>query len=175
MFVAEEMGRIPFGIEYDERRFEWVAGQMQHWGNLACGDSLKLNKLGFPKMDFCMTSPPFMPKGDKWNPLSWGNPAKAGYDTYLKQLQKIFGQIGEVMKRNARIVVHVDNIPGRIFTPLVRDMSLTIGKVMQPENEITIAFKECKAGLPAYALLGLPQQIISWSLTERPHRILPWR
>lgn len=152
MFVAEEMERVPFGIEYDERRFEWVAGQMQHWGNLVCGDSLKLNRLAskflWPKMDFCMTSPPFMPRSDKWNPLSAGNPTKAGYDTYLRQLQKIFGQIGEVMKRNARIVVHVDNIPGRIYTPLVRDMSLTIGKVLSLENEITIGFKNAKPNYP---------------------------
>ena len=148
MFVAEDMNRIPFGIEYDERRFEWVAGQMQHWGNLACADSLKLSKLGFPKMDFCMTSPPFMPKGDKWNPLSAGNPAKAGYPLYLKQMQKIFAQIGEVMKRNARIVVHVDNVPGRIYTPLVRDLSLTIGKVLSLENEIVIAWKNAKPDYP---------------------------
>ncbi|MDB5491009.1 MAG: putative methylase protein [Micavibrio sp.] len=148
LFVAEEMGRIPFGIEYDERRFEWVAGQMRHWGNLACGDSLKLAKLGFPKMDFCMTSPPFMPKGDKWNPLSAGNPAKAGYATYLKQMQKIFTQVGGVMKKNARIVVHVDNIPGRIYTPLVRDLSIAVGDVLSLENEIVVAWKNAKPDYP---------------------------
>jgi DNA modification methylase len=148
MFVAEEMGRIPFGIEYDTRRYEWSAGQMQHWQNLLCGDSLKLSRMGLPKMDFCMTSPPFMPKGDKWNPLSWGDPAKAGYGIYLKQMQKIFAQLGEVMKRNARIVVHVDNIPGRLYTPLVRDMSIAIEKSLTLENEIIVQWKNAPENYP---------------------------
>lgn len=141
LFVAEKMGRVPFGVEYDPQRYEWVAGQMSHWGNLRCGNSLKLDKMTFPKMDFCMTSPPFMPKSDRWNPLAWGNPAKAGYDIYLRQMQSVFKQVGAVMKRNAPIIVQVDNIHRRVYTPLVRDISLSIGKVLTIENEITIAWK----------------------------------
>lgn len=148
LFVAEETGRIPFGIEYDPRRYEWTAGQMENWQNLICGDSLKLTKMGLPKMDFCMTSPPFMPKGDKWNPLSWGNPAKAGYPVYLRQMRKVFEQVGDIMKKSARIVVHVDDIPGRIFTPLVRDLSMTIGNVLVLENEVTVVWKNAPANYP---------------------------
>lgn len=148
MFVAEETDRIPFGIEYDARRYEWSAGQMENWQNLICGDSLKLSRMGLPKMDFCMTSPPFMPKTDKWNPLSWGNPAKAGYATYLKQMGKVFKQVGDIMKRNAYIVIHVDDIPGRTFTPLVRDLSMTISNILTLENEITIKWKNAPENYP---------------------------
>ena len=80
LFVAEEMRRIPFGVEHDARRHQWVAGQLTHWANLVLGDSAKLCSYGFPKMDFAMTSPPFMPRHHRWNPLVAGNPANAGYD-----------------------------------------------------------------------------------------------
>jgi hypothetical protein len=45
LFVAEEMRRIPFGIEHDPRRHQWVAGQLKNWANLKYGDSAKLSFL----------------------------------------------------------------------------------------------------------------------------------
>ncbi|MGB0720432.1 MAG: DNA methyltransferase, partial [Bdellovibrionales bacterium] len=38
-FVAEELGRVPYGIEADRKRFEWVAGQLEHWQNIKYGDA----------------------------------------------------------------------------------------------------------------------------------------
>lgn len=148
LFVAEEMGRIPFGIEYDPKRYEWVAGQMQHWTNLVNGDSGKLSAMGFPKMDFCMTSPPYMPKHHKWNPLFGGNPAKGGYDVYLKQMRNIYRQVAEIMKKNATVIVQADNLPGRTYTPLVRDLSVAIGDILRLENEVIVAWKNAKPDYP---------------------------
>ena len=140
LFVAEDMGRIPFGIEADEKRHGWSAGQLKNWQHLVHGDTLKLSRHGFPKMDFCIASPPYMPSGDQWNPLSGGNPAKAGYANYLKQLRAAYGQISTVMKRNAPIVVVVDNVQKKNFTPLVRDMSVAISGVFTPIGETIIAW-----------------------------------
>lgn len=148
LFVAEEMKRIPFGIEADERRYEWVAGQMTHWQNLVCGDSGGLEKMGFPKMDFCMASPPFMQKSTRWNPLFAGNPAKAGYDIYLKQMRRIYAQVAGIMKRGATIVVHADNLPGKTYTPLVRDLSLAIEQSLRLESEIIVTWKNAKPYYP---------------------------
>lgn len=142
LFVAEEMKRIPFGVEYDPKRHQWVAGQMENWMHLVNGDSAKIAAMGFPKMDFCMTSPPYMPCHHKWNPLFAGNPAKAGYDKYLKQMGLIFAQVSKLMKRNAYIVVQADNLPGPPrYTPLVHDLAAVISKSFRPENEIIVAFE----------------------------------
>ena len=141
MFVAEQMRRIPFGVEHDARRQQWVAGQLAHWGNLVHGDSAGLSSYRFPKMDFCMTSPPFMARHHKWNPLCAGNPANAGYDRYLGRMGHVFRQVAGRMKRNARIVVQADNLPGRSFTPLVRDLSTTIAETLRLEAEIVIAWE----------------------------------
>lgn len=140
MFVTEELGRIPYGIEADPLRQQWVAGQLEHWTHVLCADSARAHLLGFPKMDMLMTAPPFMAANHKWNPLFAGDPAKNGYDVYLKRMGLIFKNTTAVLKKNAPVVVQVDNIPGRVFTPLIRDISNVISPVMKLENEVVIAF-----------------------------------
>lgn len=141
LFVAEEMGRIPYGIEADPEKYEWVAGQLENWSHLQCDDSAQMNKIGFPKMDFAMMSPPFMPNHHQWNPLYSGNPKYAGYAAYLKRLAKIFSELNMVMKKGAHIVVQVDNLPGRSYTPLVRDMSIAIERSFRLDAEIIVAWE----------------------------------
>ena len=161
LFVAEEMRRIPFGVEQDERRHAWVAGQLQHWANLRQGDSSRLAALGFPKMDFCMTSPPYMPRHHKWNPLSEGDPARAGYKAYLDGMRRIFIEVARIMKRGSRVVVQADNLPGRVFTPLVRDLGTAIGEVLRADAEIVVAWDGGPKDFPAHALPCVPGGLAS--------------
>lgn len=141
LFVAEAMKRAPFGIEADETRQQWVAGQLRHWTHLAHGDSARMKAMGFPKMDFCITCPPYMRKGEQWNPLYAGDPAKAGYKTYLTRMKFIFRQLSMVMKRNAAVVVQIDNLPGKVYTPLVADLGAAISASLRQENEIIVAWE----------------------------------
>lgn len=145
LFMAEKMKRIPFGVEAEDSRHQWVAGQMKHWHHLIHGDSARMDRMGFPKMDACITAPPFMAITDKWNPLFAGNPAKSGYETYLKRMKFIFGKLTQVMKRNVPVIVQVDNIPGKTFTPLVRDLGYAISSVMKQDDEIIVAWKGGRA------------------------------
>ena len=141
LFVAEEMKRNPFGIEADPQRYEWVAGQLEHWQQMWLADSADIKKLGLPKMDFCMTSPPYMAITHQWNPLYAGDPAKAGYAAYLKRMRVIFAEVEKVMKKGALVVVQVDNIPGRSFTPLVRDLSSAISASLTPIGETVVKWE----------------------------------
>ncbi len=141
LFVAEEMARMPYGMEADQERYEWVAGQLNNWTNLIRADAAKMLHYDFPKMDFAITSPPYMPKNYKWNPLYGGDPAKAGYESYLKRMEHIFRQLSKLMKRNAHIVVQLDNIRRRTFTPLVQDVGKVISKTMRLDNEIIVQWK----------------------------------
>ncbi|MCB1537412.1 MAG: site-specific DNA-methyltransferase [Rhodospirillales bacterium] len=149
LFVAEEMKRIPFGVEADVKRFEWVAGQLEHWQNLVPGDAAKLARYGLPKMDFCMTSPPYMPRHHRWNPLFAGNPRHAGYDVYLRRMALIFGNIAPLMKKNAALVVQADNLHhGKRFTPLVRDIAACVARGFDQEDEIIVRWSPAKQGYP---------------------------
>lgn len=140
LFVAETMKRQAFGIEAEESRYEWVAGQLEKWMQLIHGDSGDAARMGFPKMDFAFTCPPFMARTHTWNPLYAGDPKHAGYERYLKRMGKIFAGVSDVMKKNAYIVVQVDNLPGKTYTPLVRDLSVVISKALRLDGEITVAW-----------------------------------
>ncbi len=144
--VAEEMGRIPFGIESDTPRFEWSAGQLEHWGNIINGDAGDMASFGFPKMDFCICSPPYMPINDKWNPLYGGDKNFAGYDAYLERLEYIFAALAPIMKRASHIVVQADNLEGKRYTPLVRDMNIAISKSLRPVGETIVEWDKAKKG-----------------------------
>lgn len=150
MFTAEEMGRVPYGVEAERERFEWTAGQMTHWQNLHHEDSARIALLNLPKMDFCMTSPPFMPKDHDWNPLYSGNPAYKGYAAYIVRLKYIFGEIEKVMKKGAMLVVQVDNIRRkRAYTPLVHDMAAAIGDSFRLMDEKIIRWENGPADYPS--------------------------
>lgn len=147
-FVAEEMGRIPYGIEADGERFEWAAGQLEHWMSVVHGDAADIGSFNLPRMDFCITSPPYMPAHHKWNPLYGGDPAYAGYETYLARMAEIFGALAGIMKRGARIVVQCDNLQGRVFTPLVRDIGAAVAQNLKPEGETIIRWTDALPGYP---------------------------
>ncbi len=147
LFVAEEMSRIPYGVEHDGGRQEWVAGQLKHWTNLKRGDSGRITSFAFPKMDFAMTSPPYMPKHHKWNPLYGGDPKQAGYDRYLKRMAFIFGRMRSLMKRNAVFVLQADNLPGKTYTPLVRDLGIAAEQHFRLDGEVIVSWD---GGRPDY-------------------------
>lgn len=146
--VTEEMNRIPFGIEVDEERFDWSIGMIEQWQNVRCSDALDMLELGFPKMDFCVTSPPFMAVNHTWNPLYEGDPAFATYKDYLEKMSLIFEKLKNLMKKNAYIAVHSDNVHQHVFTPLVRDMSICISEHFKPCGEVLIKWQNAPEEYP---------------------------
>ena len=141
MFVCEELNRIPYGIEADRKRYEWTAAQLEHFTHIFWEDSAKMQSLGLPKMDFAITSPPFMARHHKWNPLYGGDPDHAGYNKYLKRMSFIFKKLSFVLKRNAQLVLQLDNIHGKSFTPLIRDLGLEAAKSFRQDDEIIIRWQ----------------------------------
>ena len=77
-FVCEESGRTPYGVEADPQRYEWVKEKIKNKDNLFYGDSGSMKSFNLPEIDFCITSPPYMPHWHTWNPLYNGDPEYAG-------------------------------------------------------------------------------------------------
>jgi len=134
LFTAEALERIPYGMDADGEKYEWVAAQLENWMQLINDDAAKSCEYGFPKMDLIFTAPPFMGKNHKWNPLYNGAPSKAGYDKYLKRMGAIFKNMLPLFKANTALIVQLDNIKqGSVFTPLIHD----IAQVLKPHyNQI---------------------------------------
>lgn len=139
--VAEELGRVPYGIEADDLRYEFSESLIDNWKNIRCCDAMDMGKQKFPKMDFCVTSPPFMGADHDWNPLYEGDPAFGTYHDYLRKMEQIFLALKSVMKKNALVVVHADNVQERVFTPLARDLSICISEHFKPVGETIIQWK----------------------------------
>ncbi len=149
MFVAEEMKRIPFGFEAEEKKFQWVAGQMENWTQLIHDDTANIAKYNLPKMDLILTSPPYMPRHHKYNPLFGGDPAKAGYDNYLKRMSQIFAKLPAIMKKATPLIVQVDNLQhGKIFTPLIRDIANCLDKNFIQTGETKVLWQNPKTDYP---------------------------
>ena len=138
LFVAEDMGRVPYGIEYDRKRYDYIREKLENKENIVNGDALKLLDYNLPKCDFFLTSPQYMTKGSETNPFtSYTTPGN--YEKYLKDYEKIFNQVKKVMKPNSKIVIELANInnEGEV-TPLAWDVGKKISKVFNFKGEVII-------------------------------------
>ncbi len=139
LFVAEEMGRRPLGVEYDEQRVQHIQSQLQQPEKIIHGDSRQLNSYNLPKIHFSITSPPYMGKHDVENPFTAYTKSGKGYAEYLKDIQNIYKQIAKIMLPNARAVVEVANIKQNDHvTTLAWDIAEEISQVLHFEGEIII-------------------------------------
>lgn len=144
LLVAERMGRIPFGIEADERRYEYTRSKLTMKDNIIHGDSRKLDTFSLPDIDFVFTSPIFMGSDETKNPLS-GFKENGTYQVYLDQLQDIFRKLNEFLNPEAKVVVEVYNLAprrGRPMTLLAWDMTYAISEVLRFEREIIACWQE---------------------------------
>jgi hypothetical protein len=143
LLVAERMKRIPFGIEADERRYEYTRSKIAMKDNIILGDSRKLDTFRLPAIDFVFTSPIFMRSDETKNPLS-GFKENGTYQVYLDQLQDIFRKLSEFLNLEAKVVVEVYNLGPkgtRPMTLLAWDITYAISKVLRFEREIIVCWQ----------------------------------
>jgi len=138
LHVAERMGRKGFGIEADEKRYEYTRSRLDSKDNIIHGDSRKLDTFPLPRIDFVFTSPIFMGRDETKNPLS-GFKEEGNYQVYLDQLQDIFRKLREFLNPGARVVVEVFNLAARgtrQYTLLAWDIARAISEVLRFDKEI---------------------------------------
>jgi len=141
LFVAEEMGRVPYGIEYDELRCNYIRENLKHGKNIIRGDALNLLEYGLPQCDFCLTSPPYMPKDDIENPFT-SYTTQGSYEEYLKDYVIIYSQVKQILKPNSIIAVEISNLKNKgEVTTLAWDVTKEISKVLHFEGETIIKWE----------------------------------
>ncbi len=140
--VAERLNRTPYGLEFDERRVEYVRTLLQHPDHLIHGDSRHLEKYNLPLFDFSLTSPPYMSKNDREDPFTGYTLPGSGYTAYLRDLQQIYAQMRLLMNPGARIVIEASNLKGNNgVTTLAWDIANTVGQVLVFEGEMVIEWE----------------------------------
>ena len=148
LVIAEEMDRVPFGIEVDEKRVEYIRSQLVLKDNIIHGDNRRLDEFDLPLIDFVYTSPIFMRSDETKNPLS-GYREDGTYETYLVQIQDIFRKLREFLKPEAKVIVEVFNLGAtskRPKTLLAWDIARSISGALKFEKEIIACYQGTDRG-----------------------------
>jgi DNA modification methylase len=145
LFVAEEMERIPFGVEFSEEKVAFIRKNLQNTGNVVHGDSRKLLEYDIPICDFCISSPIYMNKDETKNPYS-AYTTEGTYEQYLDETRKIYSNVKEKLKLNSKVVIEVSNLKknGEVTT-LAWDIGKEVSKILHFEGEIIINWTRNKS------------------------------
>ncbi len=144
LFIAEKLGRIPFGIEIDEERYNFARSHLKMKDNIIHGDSRRLNEYQIPQLDLVYTSPLFMYSDETMNPLSLFK-EEGNYQDYLEDLQRIFRMTSELLRPRGKVIVGVYNLGANEEQPLTLlawDMTRALSEVLRFEKEIIICWQE---------------------------------
>ena len=144
LFSSEEMGRIPYGIEFDKPKYDYIRENLSdlYKENIIHGDCQKILDYDFPVMDFLMTSPPFTRKEDIDAPLT-AYESRGTYEEYLKGIFGIFRTMRTVIKPDGYLVVEVSNLKNRetqTVTTLAWDIGYQIAKSHHFLGEIIVVW-----------------------------------
>jgi len=142
LLVAEAMGRVPLGIEYDVAKVEDVRPRLQNPQALLHGDARQLASYLLPPCDFSITSPPYMRENDELDPLTAYTTPVGSYQQYLSGVGQIYRQVAGLMKPGARVVIEAANLKGPPLTLLAWDIAGEVSRVLSFEGEIVVGWEE---------------------------------
>jgi DNA modification methylase len=144
LFVAERMGRIPYGVEIDQNKVNLIKSKLANPENIIHGDSRLLANVDFPRIDFSMTSPPYMTKDNHPEfPFAGYKITGEGYEEYLRDIRSVYKQLRARMKSTGKIVIEVANIkPEKQVTTLAWDVGQELSKVLRFDGEVIICWDE---------------------------------
>jgi DNA modification methylase len=141
LFVAERMGRIPYGIELVAEKVQYARGRLSRPEALIQGDARFLADIQLPPMDFSLTSPPYMNKGDPEDPFTAYRSTNNGYAGYLRDIRGIYKQLRGRMKPAGKVVLEIANLKlnGQVTT-LAWDVAREVSKVLRFEGEVVVCW-----------------------------------
>jgi DNA modification methylase len=141
LLVAEEMGRVGYGIEYSKQKANYVHGLLDHPEHLIHGDSRNLMDYDLPLFDLCLTSPPYTNQEDDENPFVDYRKKGFDYPSYLLEMGRIFSQVAQKLKASGHVVVEASNLKKKgHVTMLAWDIAREVSKILHFEGETIICW-----------------------------------
>ena len=141
LMAAERLGRVPLGFEILADRVAYIRARLQDPAAVQVGDARTLDWCSLPKVDLCISSPPYMTRDDHvQNPLSGYRTLDGDYERYLEDLQRIYVRLAsQACRPGASIVVNVANLGS---TRLAWDVGSALAQVLDFEREIVLDWDE---------------------------------
>ncbi|MHA2184833.1 MAG: DNA methyltransferase [Promethearchaeota archaeon] len=140
LIIAEKLNRVPYGVEYNEDRYNYIISKIKNKENMTHGDARNLFEYKIPPIDFVFTSPIFMSKNETRDPLN-GYKTEGNYTKYLQDIKKIFADLKNFLKPNSHVCVIVANLKINGITTLAWDVGKAISEVLKFEGEIIIGWE----------------------------------
>jgi len=143
LLIAEEMGRLGYGIEFSREKAKYVQGLLKHPEHLIHGDSRKLMEYDLPPVDLCLTSPPYTNQGDTENPFVDYRQKGFDYPSYLQATGNIFSQVAQKMRHSGRLVIEASNLKknGQVTT-LAWDIAREVSCIFHFDGETVVCWDE---------------------------------
>ncbi|HEU4322550.1 MAG TPA: DNA methyltransferase [Roseiflexaceae bacterium] len=141
LVVAEGLGRAAYGVEADAARAAYARSRLALPERLIHGDTRRLLDYPLPPFDLAMSSPPFMERSDRENPLRGEPCGPEGYAEYLDDLRQIGALLARRMRPGARVVLELSNLKGpEGITTLAWDAAQALSAVLRFEGEVVIGW-----------------------------------
>jgi len=142
MTVAERLDRVPYGVEYDQERVEYIRERIADPDRVRQGDARELDPSEFPACEVCFTSPPFMERTDHRNPFE-NYTGQGSYDQYLDDIETTFAGVDAALVPEGRVVIDASNMKyqGRVTT-LAWDLADRLSRLFQFDGEVVIGWDD---------------------------------
>lgn len=143
LLIAEEMGRLGYGVEFSKAKAKYIQGLLEHPEHLIHGDSRKLIEYDLPPIDLCLTSPPYTNRSDTENPFVDYRQKGFDYRSYLQEMGNIFSQVALKMRPSGHLVIEASNLKKRgQVTTLAWDIACEVSRILHFEGETVICWDE---------------------------------
>lgn len=143
LVACDRQGREGIGIELNEKFAQIAMSRTSQ--KVITGDSTKIREMSLPKIDFCITSPPYcnmLTKIDvtqkrrisknlqtKYSDYAADLGNIGDYDTFLNSLSQIFFDIYDLTKENGYLVIIIQNFREKDdMIPLAWDLTAKLSK-----------------------------------------------
>lgn len=152
LVACDRTDRIGFGVDLNRKFADISKKRVSKKQTVIIGDATKLHKLGLPKMDFCITSPPYWSMLHKIdvnqkirikNGLSTKYSDKkddlgniTNYEEFMENLLGVFKQVHTLLNPGKYMVIFVQNVIDKsIMTPFAWDLAIRLSKIFILKKE----------------------------------------
>ncbi len=138
--TAERLDRVPYGIEYEPDRVEYVRDKLDG-GEVRNADVLELDADAFPACELAFTSPPFCVEGMERNPFE-NYAGESTYAEYLDDAATAFANVADVLAPGGHLVIEVVNMrhDGEVTT-LAWDLADSAAESLAFRGEVVVAWE----------------------------------
>ena len=126
-------------------------------------------------VDLCFTSPPYMTAtAHPENPLTGYSTMDGDYQTYLREIERVFAAVASLLQPEAHAVVNVANLVSNgVITPLAWDIARRVSRHLTLRQEVFICWDQQPPGLSGDYCLVFKSLASAEAIRARPHEIAP--